>query len=66
MKRLRRAAAISAAVFLALMVLALTGLVRADWFPHLGTYGVSAGTDTHYCYAEMVRWHPSIGCEESK
>jgi hypothetical protein len=54
------------AIALAVSVLAMTGVVHADWYPQLGTYGVSIGSETHYCYAELVSWHPSIGCERSR
>jgi hypothetical protein len=53
-------------LMLILSVLAVTGLVHLDHYRVLRTYGVSIGSDTHYCSAELIRWHPSITCEASK
>jgi hypothetical protein len=57
-----------AGTLLALLVsvLAVAGLVHLDHYRALHTYGVSIGSDTHYCSAELIRWHPSITCEASR
>ncbi len=41
----------------------LSGLVTIDHLPALHTYGVSMGTSTHYCSAELVNWHPVASCQ---
>ena len=41
----------------------ITGIVHIDLLPALHTYGLSAGTSTRYCFADLVRWHLSAGCE---
>jgi hypothetical protein len=38
-------------------------LVTPDVFPTLHTYGVSVGTNNHYCSAELVNWHPGVSCQ---
>jgi len=36
---------------------------HVDLFPNLNTYGVSVGTDNHYCYAELTKGNIDMGCE---
>jgi hypothetical protein len=70
MRHLRRglvaASILGTVLLLILSVLAVTGRLHADWYPELHTFGASVGSDTHYCSAELVRWHPSITCETSR
>jgi hypothetical protein len=35
-----------------------------DWYPALGTYGVSVGTDNAYCSSESVNWLPEFSCQD--
>jgi hypothetical protein len=53
--RLARPAVAALAAILVLLGIGLvTGLVTVDhWY---GTYGVSIGTDTHYCSFELGLW----------
>jgi gas vesicle protein len=58
-KRLIVAALIGATVGI------LSGLfVRPDYFPALRTYGVSVGTDTHYCSIDVVSDRLETACQE--
>jgi hypothetical protein len=34
-----------------------------DLFPKLDTYGVSIGTDNHYCYIDYSKNNIDMGCE---
>jgi hypothetical protein len=56
------------ALVLAAVVLAgiLTGFIRIDNYPDLGTYGVSVGTDTVYASAELVHGHPELSWERAR
>ena len=42
-----------------------TGVVHVDFYPSLATYGVSAGTDSAYCSADLVGWVPAVSCERA-
>jgi hypothetical protein len=65
--RISRAATAALLLFLlAVTILAITGVVHADWYPRLSTYGFSVGTTAHYCYADVVRWSLSAGCEVAR
>lgn len=58
------AVVIAALLFLAVAtILAVTLFVHPDIYPALHTYGVSAGTNTHYCSLEIIRWAPRFSCE---
>jgi hypothetical protein len=62
----RIAAATSVAVAgiaAALAILAAAHVANIDDYPQIATYGVSVGSPAHYCYADVVNWHPSVGCE---
>jgi hypothetical protein len=37
-----------------------------DIFPKLNTYGVSIGTDNHYCYVEYAKNSIDMGCEAAQ
>jgi hypothetical protein len=55
-------------VALAAAVLAGVGFGAAqvthiDAYSNIRTYGVSVGTDTHYCSADFVGWSPRLSCE---
>jgi hypothetical protein len=39
--------------------------VHPDWYPQIGTYGVSAGTSTTYCSADFVSGHLQLSCERA-
>jgi hypothetical protein len=39
---------------------------RFDAYPNIGTYGVSYGTDSHYCSFELVYGDPMVSCESAK
>jgi len=64
-KRLARTAAAALLTLAAAGLLARTGLVQPDWYPQAATYGVSAGTDTAYCSADLVHWVPQVSCERA-
>jgi hypothetical protein len=51
------------AVLAALLGVLAAAFVHVDYFPRLATYGLSAGTSTSYCSADLVHWHPQISCE---
>lgn len=57
--RIKMVAAVSVA-FIAGM------FVTPDILPAIHTYGISAGTQTRYCSADLVGWHPSITCQAGK
>jgi len=38
---------------------------RFDYYPKIGTYGVSYGTNSHYCSFELVHGHPKASCESA-
>jgi hypothetical protein len=61
-------AASTAGTLLALLVsvLAVTGRLHIDHYPALHTYGLSVGSASEYCYFDVVRLHPSAGCETSR
>lgn len=60
-------AVLSAILFALLVATAFaTGLVKADVYPSLHTYGVSIGTDTHYCSAGLFDWHPYVSCQTAQ
>lgn len=40
-----------------------TGFVIPDYLPEIGTYGVSVGTDNHYCSVDLVHFVPKASCE---
>ena len=57
----------------ALVLAALALALAAHWvtFDHYGsTYGVSAGSNTHYCSAELVTGgimpHPALSCQAAR
>lgn len=37
-------------------------LVHPDWYPQAAAYGVSAGTSSHYCSADLARSHLEVTC----
>jgi hypothetical protein len=39
--------------------------VHVDSFPQLSTYGVSVGTNTHYCSLDLVSGHLTASCESA-
>ncbi len=53
------AAALAAAFSLGLFT-------HIDLFPKLGTYGVSIGTDNHYCYIDYSKNNIDMGCEAAQ
>jgi hypothetical protein len=63
-----------AAIPLRLIAVALAAVIAAalavsfgqvDWYPQLSTYGVSAGTGSVYCSAELVHGWLVAGCERA-
>jgi uncharacterized membrane protein YkvI len=47
-----------------------TGKATVDYFPSLGTFGVSAGSSVHYCSAEwkvrgLASVFPMVSCESA-
>jgi hypothetical protein len=54
------------AAAMAIVALAAMALITPDWYPSLSTYGVSAGTNSHYCSADIVHWHLMLSCERSQ
>jgi hypothetical protein len=54
-----------AIIAIAAAALLLTGVIHVDWLPALHTYGLSFGTATHYCFADLVSGHVSAGCESA-
>ena len=61
----RKLAAIALLAFAAAFLLVRSGLVQPDWYPSTATYGVSAGTDTAYCSADLVHFVPQFSCERA-
>lgn len=57
---LAAAAAVLMLVLVVVVALA-TGLARIDHTA--GATGVSAGTDLHYCSAEVMHWSVDLSCE---
>jgi hypothetical protein len=57
-------------IALAVTAGSLAGLSAAfghvDWYPQIDTYGISVGTDTHYCSVELVSWRPEAGCQAGR
>lgn len=41
-------------------------LTHIDLFPKLDTYGVSIGTDHHYCYIDYSKNNIDLGCEAAQ
>jgi C4-dicarboxylate transporter len=41
-------------------------LTQVDIFPNLDTYGVSIGTNNHYCSIESVHGSISMNCETAQ
>jgi hypothetical protein len=61
---IRNHKAITAAILAAIAVLVLAALFgHLDWFPALHTYGVTIGTSSHYCSADLVHGHLMATCE---
>jgi hypothetical protein len=57
---------VALAVFVVAMF--LTGHATVDFYQSLGTFGVSAGSNTHYCSAEwavrgLATELPEVSCE---
>ena len=46
-----------------LLVVVFGMFVTPDVFPSLHTFGVSIGTNTHYCSGDLVNWVPQFGCQ---
>lgn len=61
-----RRTAIAATLPAAIGALLLTGVLHIDAYPQIRTYGLSAGTATHYCYADFAGWHFTAGCETAR
>jgi hypothetical protein len=50
----------------AVMASFLAGQVtHVDAFPSLNTYGITVGTNDHYCSLDIVGGHPSATCEST-
>jgi hypothetical protein len=39
--------------------------IKTDVYPNLHTYGISVGTNSHYCSAELVNLLPVVSCENA-
>jgi hypothetical protein len=39
---------------------------HVDLFPKLHSYGVSIGTDSHYCYIDYSGNNINLGCEAAR
>ena len=52
--------------YVALVAVTLSKYVSVDVLPSLHTFGFNVGTNNHYCYADLVNWHPVLGCERSQ
>lgn len=59
-------AGISLFTYLVVLVIVVAALVHPDVYPSLSTYGVSVGTSTRYCSAELVHLHPVFSCEVTR
>jgi hypothetical protein len=40
-------------------------VTHVDAFPSLNTYGITVGTNDHYCSLDIVGWHPDATCESA-
>lgn len=56
---------IALAVTVAVTAFLAVLFVRPDHFSSLDTYGLSIGTDSAYCSADLVSWHPELTCERA-
>jgi hypothetical protein len=56
MSKLQRTATAAAAVLAIFGILLLVHVAHVMFLPHLqgGTYGISFGTDTHFCFANVI------------
>jgi hypothetical protein len=52
---------LTALATVAMLLAVLAGWVRADHYA--GAWGVSAGTDTRYCSAEITAHGPALSCQ---
>jgi hypothetical protein len=62
MTRTRRIALL---VLMDVTVFLFAVFVHLDFYPGIGTYGWSVGTNTHYCSLEMVSGSPEFSCESA-
>ena len=52
---------------LAILLAVVFGMfVTPNVFPGLHTFGVSIGTNTHYCSGDLVNWSPEFSCQSGE